>query len=140
MRRYNSIKCLLKRSRTFVSFNLARHGDEALMALCIRELRFGRGLLFRPRRFLFCHASSSQSGNRICRGSTYCGLRYFQRFGGSRLGRCFCPSATSRLIGEPLAFDAFKSFVGACNVVEAELDAVIIAEIELRNIPLQVRL
>lgn len=47
----------------------------------------------------------------------------------------------SRLgIGEPLAFDALKEFGGTRGVINAELDAVAVAEIELGEIAVQVSL
>ena len=47
-------------------------------------------------------------------------------------------SDTSRSISQPLANDAFQSDIGACRIINAKLDPVRIAEIELRNIAVQV--
>lgn len=58
----------------------------------------------------------------------------------SRLGLVRCPSATSRLIGEPLAFDAQQREISPHLIINAELDPVGIAEIELAQIPMQMSL
>ena len=57
-----------------------------------------------------------------------------------RLGLVRCPLATSCLIGETFAFDALQGEIGPRHVVNAELDAIGIAEVELAQIPLQMGL
>src|ERR1700730_6566471 len=55
----------------------------------------------------------------------------------SRLGLVCCPLLTSCLIGETFSFDALQREIGPRRVVNAELDAVGIAEVELAQIPFQ---
>jgi hypothetical protein len=68
------------------------------------------------------------------------GFRRSHRRLRSRLGLVRCPLATSCLIGQSLAFDALQSEIGPRHVVNAELDAIGITEIELAQIPFQMGL
>ena len=53
------------------------------------------------------------------------------------LGLCLRTFATSCLIGEPLALDASESNFGTSTVINSQLDPIVVAEIELRQIPPQ---
>ena len=80
------------------------------------------------------HNVASSKGNSSWSGSA---SRRYPRHLRGRLGRLRSPLARSCLIGKPLADNAFQSEIGALLIVNAELNAVGIAEIKLRKIPLQ---
>lgn len=51
---------------------------------------------------------------------------------------CESSGAVSRSIGQPLALDALEDLVGALLVVDPKGDAVVVTEVEFRQIPMQV--
>ena len=83
-----------------------------------------------------CHdPSPSIKGNCSWRGSAGgCARRRFSE-GRRRFG---LPSATSRSIGQPLAFCANERAVSAGQIVDTEADPVVMAEIKLSRIAMQV--
>lgn len=70
----------------------------------------------------------SWRGSSGCEASRRCG----------RLERDFLVSPTSLLIGQPLAIRAFDGFGRALSVVNPKRDPLVVAEVELAEIPLQV--
>src|SRR3954470_9383286 len=79
-------------------------------------------------------------GRRNCRGSL--GSTRFRRFrsrGCPHLPLALSPCATSRFVGQPTTLSALQSKRRALNVIDPEFCAVAIAEVELRQIPMQVR-
>ena len=78
-------------------------------------------------------------GSRNWRGSP---CRRYPRAGATRLGKSLflrlC--STRRPIGQPLATDTTQGLVGPPHVIDAKRDALVVAEIELGQIPLNVLL
>jgi hypothetical protein len=79
---------------------------------------------------------ASSNGNSSWRGSASTALR--RRHARGRLGRTRSPLATSCFVGHPLTLGAKQSEVCALDIVNTELDAVRVAEIELGKVALQV--
>jgi hypothetical protein len=81
---------------------------------------------------------ASSNGNSSWHGSAAIFAR--RRHESCRLGRLRWPFATSCFVGQSFSFDALQREVGPRGVVNAELDAIGIAEVEVAQIPRQMGL
>ena len=78
-------------------------------------------------------ADHSSNGSRSCRGSPVLGDRFWCRL--ARLERgCRSPFEISRRVSQALTLCADKRAIGAREVVNAETDAIVVAEVELGGI------
>ena len=100
-------------------------------------------------RYIPCSGSLSHDGisncrhnfSSNCRGSALNEPRLRRERGTPSRGPSWrCPVSRSCLIGEPLALRAGQCEIGALHVVDAKPDAMRVTEVELVQIPLQVRL